>query len=460
MNTGYLLRKKGESYDSIVRRFWLANRGVLKVTKSREIDLVADLSDRGCLMAQRALESGANSDQMVLNLINAFEAETEAEISLPVGELYARNPFSNCHYCSKIGYHSNFFNAVWMKTCPIHNVELNSFCKTCNQVYPNRFKVRRRSCKDCGSKIRFRELVKRNAFKRRNYTEKFRLLVDLFESPPKGCVDRFNYVSLINDFQMTFATKITESFAFPSFVAAESSAARNEIKSLFCECGITLYPLFKIEFEIESVSGNIYPWDIKYRYRCGADNVRFTIFTRTVKELLSIEDINHEYGTNCPKTLNNIKPCPICSILRRIKRAPVNVDSIINNDLFRYKVYDHFVHEITEPDVITAVETSGHLVQIPTDISMLLYEVELWTQIRLMYFRLNMACQTKIPPRTTYYNLSTLQPEISGTTGSYSFPYFIVKNGNQGKIYIPETFREKNLHVDDDFLALIFPNAT
>ena len=95
---------------------------------------------------------------------------------------------------------------------------------------------------------------------------------------------------------------------------------------------------------------------------------------------------------------------------------------------------------------------------LPEDFISRLYEVELWTQIRVLYYKLTKAAALGNPPtKMTQLEWGNKYPRIANTLANYSFPFFLAREEKYAHLYIPSEFMKKEIEVSQDFIDMYFP---
>ena len=90
------------------------------------------------------------------NIFSRFDATMRTERTLDHFRA-GYNPIKHCPECSKLGYHHLIYDLPWLRTCPLHHIELLKHCPECSQQWPTSLQLLSRKCATCGyAKIRDR----------------------------------------------------------------------------------------------------------------------------------------------------------------------------------------------------------------------------------------------------------------------------------------------------------------
>ncbi|MFC3193199.1 hypothetical protein ACFODZ_02980 [Marinicella sediminis] len=146
MNAGLLLKKPGESKYSIMRRFLIANYGL-------KLDFSSSSKSK-------------NSIYPLLSKIARIENKYIRQHKLPFRTNGAKlfkeiieRPGKSCPKCMALGFHSDAFKLDWLNTCPVHNVELTSFCPECDSLW-NQYSALKlnHKCPVCGLNMKLNKI--------------------------------------------------------------------------------------------------------------------------------------------------------------------------------------------------------------------------------------------------------------------------------------------------------------
>jgi len=154
-NTGELLGHPFESMYSRVRRFYTSNRG-LKIEWRQICRALADnhAKDQEKI---RNINSPYVHWPLVYLAKNSLVTTHDLD-NLSFKKLKGYYPKKHCPVCAEIYFHSNVFDMPWVKTCPIHNVELSRYCPKCDMNWPTAAKLRHLNCSTCGTNAASREI--------------------------------------------------------------------------------------------------------------------------------------------------------------------------------------------------------------------------------------------------------------------------------------------------------------
>ncbi len=455
MNTGHNLRKRGESYIGFVNRIWIANQGSFKVVKFKEQDLVMDLIDRGYSEAKAAFECQRGSDRLLLKAANHYERKLGLNETKLTAEVYKDNLICNCPQCARIGYHSNYFNASWLNICPVHKRPLTTGCPTCKRLWAGASQIQARNCEDCGPRMDFKTLAQRSAFDTGIYQDRFKILDDFFGHPLSSLQKNIVHTDLLRKTRFV-NTDHFPSKAYPSFVARELGFDKSQFNELQ-ELNIEIFPMEKVEFSYEKECDLFGPVDTLDLFSEAALKVRKEVLRVSSRELRNSKELDHPLGHCEHQLYRDPAVCPVCNTHRIISLSLSKSKLKGSRELFYYQSIREYDHLAPEPGILTGIKENRKLLPFPKEISMILYQLELWTQIKIMYYKLDRCAQAEIPNGMTLIDWGNLNPDIARESGSYSFPYFVTRNDNTGKLYIPKTFFDTSIEADAEFRQLIFP---
>jgi|GEM_PF-5380971 hypothetical protein len=153
LNSGLTLRRPFESELGAYRRFLIANR---PLGFSRVFALLNQLQSG----KESQLELARTAEQRICSNLGISYVQPSAQFSL--------NRFRNCEACARSGYHCYLFNASWIKTCPVHHLDLVSSCPNCQHPWPHPYELHRRKCQCCGIDVKFSALAKKRALESPN----------------------------------------------------------------------------------------------------------------------------------------------------------------------------------------------------------------------------------------------------------------------------------------------------
>lgn len=132
LNAGRIFKRPGESAYAQARRLLFANpnmtiANLLKALPSRNHDKTVSIG------------WAANE------LNQQFTKEQNTTPILKQGE----KPEKNCPRCSETGYHTKLFDLPWVTRCPIHDLDLERVCLSCNSSWPSIPAMAHKKCPTC-----------------------------------------------------------------------------------------------------------------------------------------------------------------------------------------------------------------------------------------------------------------------------------------------------------------------
>lgn len=96
----------------------------------------------------------------------------------------------NCPYCTKIGFHSDFFDYPWVEHCPVHNIPLATECPDCNKPWPVFNEYNKRDCFSCTKlrpiKLGDMQKLRQQYNQATNQFKSWKQLVDHYASQSSG----------------------------------------------------------------------------------------------------------------------------------------------------------------------------------------------------------------------------------------------------------------------------------
>ena len=455
MNLGLSLKKHGESRLGILMRLWLANRGHFKVGFSSVRQLLGELASRDESLKDIKFDNRLTDIEILIKVLDEAQANRGLrESPKAFGEIYWNGDIRNCPGCAKVGYHCGYFNAPWLSICPIHGEELTMFCPECTEAWPSFSGLRLRTCGSCGVRVSTKTLKKRGAFESDKFKNSIELLEKLFEEEVFETIHSLTECDLYWRGETALPRHNHRSIAYPSFVAEyEQIGERSKIE--LEKMGVPL-------FEMESFGARLYledkrllPFKVAKKMMAA---IRKKILQRTKSQLLCASRLKHEFRSCYGEYFDRDKGCPNCVTYDTIFKSLSRPDFEFRNELFRYYVYGTYRHIIREPGLVHYSGVGRNMWVLSERFMMLLYEVELWTQIRVLYYKLTKAAALETPPQgMTQLEWGNRYPRIAKSLNSYTFPFFLARDKKHADLYIPKKFMRKEIEVDQDFIDMYFP---
>lgn len=454
MNIALSLRKYGESRLGILMRLWLANKGHFKVGFSSIRQLLGELSSRDERLKDIDFDNQLEDVDLLISVLNKAEGRRGASNSRLFGELYWNGYIKNCPKCAKVGYHCGYFNAPWMTKCHIHGEILTKKCPECSDWWPSFSGLKLRTCSTCGVRNSTKLLQERGAFD----CETSKFSTELIEGYFEDEIIESNYSITECDLYWRGETSLPvhnhTSYTYPSFVAKYKRIGKSP-KERLKEIGIPIFEMKVFEFGLTLKDKRLLEFETAKKLMA---QVRKEVLIRAESQLLSPKRLDHKFRSCFGEYFDIDKGCPSCATYDIIVDALSQHDFDRRDELFRYYVYGTYRHIIREPGLVHYTG-EGELMCVLTERFMaLLYEVELWTQIRVLYYKLSKAASADTPsPNMTQLEWANRNPRIASTLKSYTFPFFFARGSRYLQLFIPKEFLKKEIEVNQDFIDMYFP---
>jgi hypothetical protein len=454
MNIGLRLRKAGESRLGLLMRLWLSNRGHFKIGHSSIRQLLGDVASRDDRLEGFDFDNQLTDIELLVDTINRIEIGKGVKKTDLSGERYWTSDIRNCPECAQVGYHCGYYSAKWMTKCPIHDLELTMKCPDCMDWWPSFSDLRLRKCKTCGVRQSTKLLKARGAFESDNYSEKIFLLSEYFEDEIFEIENNIAEYSLRWDGFNQVSAHGHQSQAYPSFVSHFRHISRtNQVK--LRSYGVPIYGMEEYRFMMNPNQIEVHKFESAKEMITEA---RRKILFRAESELLSAKRLKHKLRSCFGRFFDIDSGCASCSTYDIVVDALSTDDFYRRDELFRYFVYGRYRHVIKEPGIINLIGDGGLRCSLPKKVMKLLYEIELWTQVRVLYYKLStVSSEHAAPSPMTCLEWANRYPRIAETLNSYTFPFYFARKGSSVRLFIPKAFLTRKLEVDDEFLDMYFP---
>lgn len=455
MNLGLSLKKHGESRLGILLRLWLTNRGHFKVGFSSIRQLLGELASRDDSLKGIEFDNQLEDINLLIDVMRRAQIKKGfREYPKAFGEIYWNGEVKNCPACAKVGYHCGYFNAPWLSICPVHGVELTRFCPECSKLWPSFSGLRLRTCKLCGVRVTTKALQKRGAFETEKFRNSIELLEDLFEEEIFESTHSITECDLYWRGETALPRHNQRSIAYPSFVA-DYRQIDGQSRVALEKMGI---PLFEMDRHLERMylkDKQLLPFKLAKQLMA---DVREEILLRAESQLISSARLKHEFRSCYGEFFDSDQGCPKCVTYDTILKSLSRTNFEFRNELFRYYVYGTYRHIIREPGLVHYSGVGRNMWVLSERFMMLLYEVELWTQIRVLYYKLSKAAALETPPQgMTQLEWGNRYPTIAKSLNNYTFPYFLARDKKYVELFIPKEFMKKEIEVNRDFIDMYFP---
>ena len=294
----------------------------------------------------------------------------------------------------------------------------------------------------------------RGAFETKKFRESMELLENLFEEEIVGSTYPLTECDLYWRGETALPRHNHNSYAYPSFVA-EHRHIDEYTRVKLEKMGV---PLFEMNYFFErmySEDKQLLPFHVAKKL---VTDVRKKVLDRTRTLLLNESKLKHPFRSCYGEFFDSDFGCPSCVTYDTISKPLSSNNFELKSELFRYYVYGTYRHIIREPGLVHYSGVGRSMWVLSERLMSLLYEVELWTQIRVLYYKLTKAAALETPiPTMSQLDWANRYTRIASTIDSYKFPFFFVRDKKYIKLYIPSEFLREDIEVNQDFIDMYFP---
>ncbi len=385
INLGVALAKPYESTYAKFRRFLIVNKDI-DLTSQKLSRLMTEKYD-----INRAVKIPNNQKTLKLAKIHRLIEEKIAKSSkystLDTYELsdHIHKELKCCPECAKAGYHNELMNLEWMKTCPIHKVEITKTCPDCQNQWPTMAQLKKVKCKTCGANSSINAL--KNSTVTNGQYKVFKLIRKTVSKVQKATKIHQIYKDLegyIIFLKQTKALRNSNNPMLFTFARQLKLISRNDVKKLK-SAGVNFYKVNSVKSFIDNKVSKIL--DVNELF----DKSGFVTIedksTKRIKHFLechSVHKPNHELGT-CD-FLN--KSCVCCStwhfwntlVDRSYKFMTAKNTMFTGVELLGYFVFPKSFAELIfhRPKTTRREIYYYKMKNLPHNIQLKLYEIELW----------------------------------------------------------------------------------